>query len=272
MQQRKKSSKKVTSWEVVGAQLAEFRRSAGLTQPQLADTAKVGEDTLASIEQGRRRLKADLAELLDTILNTKRALATAVSKIPDRERYPAFAQDFVEHEQESVTLLSYGNQVIPGLLQTPAYVTTLYANLYPPLSSAETDEAIQARLDRQVLLEREEPPMMNFIIEECVLHRHMGEPEMMRQQIVHLRRCADLPFLGLQVMLTDTDAHAGLAGPLVLLETPDHDHLAYIEGQHNGFLVDDPNMVSSYQQEYGMLRSQALSPQKTKRLLDTLLE
>ncbi|MHC8563653.1 helix-turn-helix domain-containing protein [Streptomyces albidoflavus] len=84
---------------MVGAQLAEFRRSAGLTQPQLAGTAKVGEDTLASIEQGRRRLKADLAELLDTILNTKRALATAVSKIPDRERYPAFAQDFVEHEQ-----------------------------------------------------------------------------------------------------------------------------------------------------------------------------
>ncbi|MHC8563652.1 DUF5753 domain-containing protein [Streptomyces albidoflavus] len=141
---------------------------------------------------------------------------------------------------------------------------------YPPLSSAETDEAIQARLDRQVLLKREEPPMMNFIIEECVLHRHMGEPEMMRQQIAHLavRRS---PFLGLQVMLTGTDAHAGLAGPLVLLETPDHDHLAYIEGQHNGFLVDDPNMVSSYQRIWDAAVAGPLSP-KDKRLLDTLLE
>ncbi|ESQ00367.1 helix-turn-helix transcriptional regulator [Streptomyces sp. CHA1] len=272
MQQRKKSSKKVTSWEVVGAQLAEFRRSAGLTQPQLAGTAKVGEDTLASIEQGRRRLKADLAELLDTILNTKRALATAVSKIPDRERYPAFAQEFVEHEQEALTLLSYQNHVIPGLLQTPEYVEQIYANLFPPLSSEATEVAIRARLDRQNLLHREPPPVMNFIIEESVFQRHMGNPDGMRRQIRHLRECADLPFIGIQVMLTATDAHAGLAGPLVLLETPDHDHLAYAEGQHNGFLMDDPDEVSAYQQRYGMLRSQALSPQRTKSLLNTLLE
>ncbi|MFD7447392.1 helix-turn-helix domain-containing protein, partial [Streptomyces sp. NPDC059909] len=59
MQQRKKSSKKVTSWEVLGKQLAEFRRVAGLTQGQLADLARVGEDTVSSVEQGRRRLQAD---------------------------------------------------------------------------------------------------------------------------------------------------------------------------------------------------------------------
>ncbi|WP_239110930.1 Scr1 family TA system antitoxin-like transcriptional regulator, partial [Streptomyces microflavus] len=66
-------------------------------------------------------------------------------------------------------------------------------------------------------------------------------------------------------------AHAGLAGPFVLLETPEHDHLAYIEGQYKAVMVDDPGEVSAYQQKYGMLRAQALSPQKTKALLDHML-
>ncbi|AGI87683.1 helix-turn-helix transcriptional regulator [Streptomyces albidoflavus] len=271
MQQRKKSSKKVTSWEVLGKQLAEFRRVAGLTQGQLADLARVGEDTVSSVEQGRRRLQADLAERLDEILETKRALSTAVSTIPRHERYPLFAQDFIEHERNAITLLSYQSHVIPGLLQTPEYARTVFENAYPPLGTQELEEAVQARIDRKEILSREKPPLMSFIIEECVLQRHLGAPEAMKRQIQHLRECAGLPFLSLQVMPTETDAHAGLAGALVLLETPDHDHLAYIEGQHKGFMVDDLGEVSMYQQKYGMLRAQALTPQRTKVLLDTLL-
>ncbi|NEC15411.1 helix-turn-helix domain-containing protein [Streptomyces sp. SID8014] len=271
MQQRKKSSKKVTSWEVLGKQLAEFRRVAGLTQAQLADLARVGEDTVSSVEQGRRRLQADLAERLDTILETKRALSTAVSTIPTHERYPLFAQDFIEHEQTAVTILSYESHVIPGLLQTSEYARTVFGNAYPPLTTQGLEEAVQARVDRKQILSRDNPPMMSFIIEESVLLRHLGDPQAMSRQIQHLRDCADLPCLSLQVMPTNTDAHAGLAGPLVLLETPDHDHLAYIEGHHRGFMVDDQDEVSAYQQKYGMLRAQALSPQKTKDLLNTLL-
>jgi hypothetical protein len=87
----------------------------------------------------------------------------------------------------------------------------------------------------------------------------------------HLRRCAELPFLGLQIMPTNLGTHAGLDGPLVLLETPDHDQLAYIEGQLISFLHDDPDKVSVLQQKYGMLRSQALSPAESMGLLDDLL-
>ncbi|MEU0125143.1 helix-turn-helix transcriptional regulator [Streptomyces albidoflavus] len=272
MQQRMKSNKKVTSWEVVGALVAVLRRANGLTQLQLADEAKVGEDTLASVEQGRRPLKVDLARRLDTVLKSDGVLATTAAKLPNREKYPAFVQDYVEQEQKALTLLWYENHVIPGLLQTPDYVEQIYANLHPPISPEATEAAIRARLDRQNLLRRECPPVMNFIIEESVLQRHLGSPDLLRRQVRHLRECADLPFLSIQVMPTEADAHAGLAGPLVLLETPDHDHLAYVEGQHNGLLIDDLDEVSAYQQRYGMLRSQALSPHKTKSLLTKLLE
>ncbi|MFE7774695.1 helix-turn-helix domain-containing protein [Streptomyces sp. NPDC057445] len=266
-----KRNKRVTSWHVIGAQLAGFRKEARMTQAALATRFCVGEDTIASIEQGRRPLKLDLAIALDELLDTKRALQIAVEKVPERERFPAFAQDFVEHEQEAVTLLSYQTQAVPGLLQTEDYARAVFSCLYPPLDEEQLEEWVQARLDRQKVFARRPRPMVNFLLEESILHRPIGGPEVLRSQNQQLRRCAELPFLGLQIMPTDRVTHAGLDGPMVLLETPDHHQLAYIEGQLISFLHDDPDKVSELQQKYGMLRSQALSPDESKRLLDNLL-
>ncbi|MFF3456538.1 Scr1 family TA system antitoxin-like transcriptional regulator [Streptomyces sp. NPDC002730] len=264
-------TKRITSWHVIGAQLATFRKAARMTQAELATQFCVGEDTIASIEQGRRALKLDLAIALDELLDTKRALQTAVDKVPERERYPAFAQDFIDHEQEALTLLSYQNQVVPGLLQTEDYARSVFSCLYPPISPEDAEERLSARIDRQKFFERKPwPPMMNFLLEEVILHRPIGGREVLSEQILHLRRCAELPFLGLQIMPTNRQKHAGLNGPLVLLETPNHDQLAYIEGQRVSFLVDDPDEVSVLQQKYGMLRSQALTPEESMGLLDDL--
>ncbi|MFF3766697.1 helix-turn-helix domain-containing protein [Streptomyces sp. NPDC001922] len=266
-----KKSPKNPSWHLIGAQVGHFRRAARITQPELAQRLCVHEDTIGSIEQGRRALKPDLAEQLDVLLDTKGALAVAVSKVPERERFPAFAQDFVEHEQEALTLLSYQTHVAPGLLQTEDYARAVFASLYPPISPDEEEDRVTARLDRKQVFDRKPwPPMMNFLLEEVILHRPIGGREVLREQIRHLKDCAELPFLGLQIMPTAREKHAGLDGPMVLLETPDHDQLAYIEGQRISFLVDDPDEVSAYQQKYGMLRSQALSPEESLNLLADL--
>lgn len=267
-----KKPKKNGSWHVIGAQLSHFRKAARITQPELAERLCVHEDTIGSIEQGRRPLKADLAEQLDVLLDTKGALAVAVAKVPERERFPAFAQDFVEYEREALTLLSYEEHVVPGLLQTEDYARAVFSCLYPPISLEEIDEWTSARIDRQQVFERKPwPPMMNFLLEEVILHRPIGGCSVLRGQIRHLRECAELPFLGLQIMPTAREDHAGLAGPMVLLETPDHEQLAYVEGQLVSFLNDDPDQVSVLQQKYGMLRSQALTPEESKRLLDDLV-
>ncbi|WP_329233235.1 helix-turn-helix transcriptional regulator [Streptomyces sp. NBC_00111] len=266
-----KRNKRVTSWHVIGAQLAALRRAAGFTQASLADRLCVGEDTIASIEQGRRPLQADFAAQLDELLDTKGVLGIAVAKVPQRERFPAFVQDFVEYEQEAVTLLWYENQVVPGLLQTEAYARFVFSCLFPPIEEEQQEEWVAARMERQKLLERRPRPMLHFILEEGILRGEIGDSAMRREQFAHLRQCMELPFLGLQIMPRKLPKHAGLAGPMVLLETPDHDHLAYVEGQLTSVLHDDPDQVSLLQQKYGMLRSQALSVENSARLLDDLL-
>ncbi|MEI7034877.1 helix-turn-helix transcriptional regulator [Streptomyces pratensis] len=267
-----KRNRRVSSWHVIGAQLAHFRKGAGLTQPTLAERFGVGEDTIASIEQGRRALKLDFAIELDELLGTKGALEVAVRKVPKKEHYPAFIQDFVEYEQDAVSLFSYETQLIPGLLQTEAYARLVFSCHYPPLEVDEVESRVAARLDRQKLLERKPRPILHYVLEESVLYGELGDPEVMREQLLHLRRCMNLPFVNIQIMPRKTPKHAGLAGPLVLLETPDHDQLAYVEMHLRAELYDDPADVSVLMQKYGMLRSQALTVEESARLLDALLE
>ncbi|MFE7615711.1 helix-turn-helix domain-containing protein [Streptomyces sp. NPDC057496] len=271
MQPAEKKSKQITSWHLIGAQLATFRKAARMTQVALADRCSVGEDTIASIEQGRRALQLDFAIQLDELLDTRGVLRVAVEKMPMKERFPAFVQDFVEYEQNAVTLFSYQDRVVPGLLQTEEYARFLFSCLYPPLEEDELEEWVADRLDRQKLLSRKPRPMLHFLLEESILRSEIGNPTMLRNQIRHLRQCMELPFLGLQIMPTKLPKHAGLAGPMVLLETPDHDHLVYVEGQLTSYLHQDPDDVSVLQQKCGMLRSQALSVEASARLLDKLL-
>ncbi|MGW4836285.1 helix-turn-helix domain-containing protein [Streptomyces globisporus] len=273
MQPGKQSGiRRVTSWQLVGAQLRHFRKLAGLTQAALAEQAGVGEDTIASIEQGRRALQLDLAIQLDELLDTKGVLRVAVERIPRKERYQALVKDFVQYEQDAVSLISYESQLIPGLLQTEAYARFIFDCNYPPLEDDEIEKRVADRLGRQKILERKPRPILHFILEESILHTELGDPDVMREQLLHLRRCMDLPFVTIQIMPRNTRRHAGLAGPLVLLETPDHDQLVYVDGQLRGELYDEPADVSALMQRYGMLRSQALTVEGSTRLLDALLD
>ncbi|MCJ0871692.1 helix-turn-helix transcriptional regulator [Streptomyces sp. AP-93] len=260
------------SWRVLGAMAAHFRKQAGYTQAALAEGLHTDPETIASMEQGRRLLQPRMAATLDELFGTGGLLSSSLDKIPKRERYPAFAIDFITHERDAESLFSYENSVIPGLLQTPEYAAAVFGSLYPPLTPEEVEVQTATRLGRQSMLARKPwPPMMHFILEQSVLERPVGGREVLLAQLRHMREMAELPFLGLQIMATARETHAALDGPMVLLETGDHDQLAYIEGQGVSFLLDDPEEVHPLTLKYGILRNQALSMEDSKRLLDDLL-
>ncbi|MEU8431770.1 helix-turn-helix transcriptional regulator [Streptomyces sp. NPDC029216] len=260
------------SWKVVGVLLAHQRKLSGLTQAKLAELAHCDVESIASVEQGRRPLSVKMAQVLEPHLDAKGAVLNAAAAVPRRERYPAFAREYMEHEEEALSLLWYENAAIPGLLQTPEYAAAVFANFYPPMPADQIAQQTDDRIARQKLFQRKpQPPVMHFIIEQSVLERPIGGREVLRGQLRHLRTMSELPFVGLQIIRTDRETHAGLAGPMILLETPDHDQLGYLEGQHVSFLQDDPDEVHLLHLKYGMLRSQALSIEDSKSLLDDLL-
>ncbi|WP_330477798.1 helix-turn-helix domain-containing protein [Streptomyces platensis] len=268
---KKPKNRHSAAMEIIGAQLAMYRIKAGLTQRALGERASVAEETIASIEQGRRALLPHLARELDQILGTGGALATGVEKLPPKEKYPIWAEEFIAYEKQAVALCWYENQVLPGLVQTGPYARATFRNDLPPLSKETIERRVEGRLERQVVLHRDVPVIASFIISEAVLRDHLGGREVMREQLRHLRVCAELPGVAIQAMPFGNTSHAGLSGPFVLLETSDHQHLAYSETQIGSHLISDEDKVSSLTQKYGMLRMQALNAEETMGLLDRLL-
>jgi transcriptional regulator with XRE-family HTH domain len=266
-----KPRKNASTLRLIGAQLALFRQVARLTQRELGERACVHEETIASIEQGRRPLKPDLAEELDRLLDTKGALAVAVDNLPEVDQFPAWAEEYMDLERAALTLSWFDNQVVPGLLQTENYARAVFQSKVPALGEDEIEQQVAARIERQEILHRKIPPSISFIVWEAVLMDRIGGEEVYAEQLQRLREAADLPGLAFQIMPLGRRTHAGLAGPFILLETPDHQRLAYTETHRGSQLVAEPNEVSILARKYAMLRTQALNPEDTKGLLDRLL-
>ncbi|MFI1253272.1 Scr1 family TA system antitoxin-like transcriptional regulator [Streptomyces netropsis] len=271
MQTRKNGKKQASPMQLTGSLLRQVRMNAQLTQGALAERLCVSEETVASIEQGRRSLVPDMAEQLDRILATGGVLAVAVANMPGPEPFPVRVKEFMRHEQEAIALSSYEVGVIPGLLQTETYARAVFHTAIPAVGEDEIERRISVRLERQALLHREPPITASFIISEPIVNSRIGGREVMRDQVRHVRTCADLPGVSIQVLPHDCESHAGLSGPFILLETPEHRHLAYTEAQRTSHLITDPEEVSILTWKYGMLRMQALNAKETRNLLDRLL-
>ncbi|MER5600677.1 helix-turn-helix transcriptional regulator [Streptomyces sp. NPDC002265] len=272
MNSRKAPRKKnLSAMKMLGVQVGTARRAAGLTQRELGERLMLDEETVASIEQGRRPLKPDLAELLDELLDTRGLLAAGVANLPEIDQFPMWAELYVQHEREAIALSWYDNAVLPGLLQTEAYARAVLRERVPAFDSDEIDTRTAARVERQAILCRKIPPTLSFAVWEPVLRLEIGTPETRKEQLRHLRGLAELPGLSLQFLRLDSPHHAGLDGPFTLLETPDHQHLAYTESQRGSQWVSDPDEVSILARKYAMLRTQALTAQDSLTLLDRLL-
>ncbi|MET8579790.1 helix-turn-helix transcriptional regulator [Streptomyces collinus] len=266
----RRARKNASAMKMVGALLALHREAAGYTQSALGQRSVLGEEMIASIEQGRRPLKPDVAEQLDELLETKGTLSVAVSRMPEVDLVPMWAEEFLDQEREAIAISSYENQVVPGLLQTEAYGRAVFGTRVP-FYEDEVPQLVAARMERQAILHRREPPITCFVLWEPVVRAPTGGRKVWAEQVRHLLACSELPGLMLQVLPLDRTTHAGFSGPFVLLETPEHQRLAYVETQRGSQLIADPDEVAILTQKCAMLRSQALTPEDTKGLLDRLL-
>ncbi|MEV1077382.1 helix-turn-helix transcriptional regulator [Streptomyces sp. NPDC050211] len=263
--------KNLTSMKMLGKQLAAARRAAGYTQRELGDLVKLDEETIASIEQGRRSLKPDLAALLDDILQTKGMLSVGVANLPEIDQFPMWAELYMQHEREAIALSWYDNAVVPGLLQTRAYAHALLSGRVPAYEADELETKVAARMERREILHRKVPPTLSFVVWEPALLMPTGGREVHLEQLRFLRECSELPCLSLQILPLNRTSHAGDAGPFILVETPDHQHLAYTESQRGSQWVSNPDEVSILARKYAMLRTQALTIEESRSLLDRLL-
>ncbi|MFB6620596.1 Scr1 family TA system antitoxin-like transcriptional regulator [Streptomyces sp. NPDC056367] len=250
-----------------GETIKAFRKRAGLTQEQLHPLVGYSVQYVASVEQGRRQPSRRFVEKAEEVLDAFGVIRIAAKRLTRQRGLAKWFRRWADLEETALALNTYECRSIPGLLQTEAYARALIGDVLPPPTPEEVEARIVARLARQQLLARIPYTVFSFIIDEAVILRQTGGPEVTRQLIDHLLECARLPNVDLQIMPLISPEHAGLGGSFQLLETEDHEWMGYSEGQQSGRVLSDPKDLSLLHQRYAKLRIQALNPAETAGLL-----
>lgn len=255
------------SLEMFGEVVKTFRKRARLTQEQFAPLVGYSPETVASIEQGRRLPPPDFAERADSVLDAFGVILAAAKHLTRRKGLASWFRQWAELELSALSLYTYECRLIPGLLQTAAYARTLFADQLPPLADEQIEAQLAARLDRQQLLRERPNTSFSFILEEHLFLRDLGGENVTRELLDHILDLSELRNVDIQIMPLVRHHHAGLGGPVQLLETPDHQWFGYLEGQAHGQFVSDPKAISVIQMRCASMRSQALSLDDSKGLM-----
>jgi Domain of unknown function (DUF5753) len=151
------------------------------------------------VETGSRAPSLDFAARADEVLGTGGLLARPQPFVR-AEAYPAWFRDWVEIERDATSLRWFEPLLVPGLLQTEEYARAVLAAAHPAAAEGEVDRLVGARMDRQAILARDDPPLMWVIIDEGVLTRPVGGARVMRDQIGRLIAATRQPKIMLQVL------------------------------------------------------------------------
>ncbi|MFI9752172.1 helix-turn-helix domain-containing protein [Streptomyces collinus] len=258
------------SLRTFGAVVQGLREHAGLSREEFGELVRFSKHTVASVELGRRMPDGEFVQRAEEVFGRTGALRRAAGCLERQPGLAAWFRRWAALEQAAITLYTYECRMIPGLLQTEAYARALFANQLPPLDDGQIEERWAARAERQKLLKGRPNTAFSFILEEHLFLRCLGGGGVTRELVDHLQEIAELRNVEVQIMPVAQGAHAGLAGPMQLLETPENRWLAYNEGQRGGQFISDQKEISVLHRRYARMRSQALSLEDSLSLLQRM--
>jgi Domain of unknown function (DUF5753) len=185
-----------------------------------------------------------------------------------------FTGSYIAMEAEASTI-RVNAHVIPGLFQTPGYAHAVITGTRPSIGTEEAERRVAARTARQdALFVRPEPPEIHVILDEAVLHRQVGGPAMMAQQLAALAETATWPQVTLQVLPYTAGANAGMDGHFVILAfgTSEDPPIAYVEGLMGDVYIEAAEEVDRFSLAWTYLVTQALNPAESAAMIRALAQ
>jgi transcriptional regulator with XRE-family HTH domain len=261
----------VSALRIFSEELRRARAAAGLTQDQLAEKIAYSPLLVEHVEAGSRAPSVDFARRADDALRTG-GLLSRLQPLVRSEAYPAWFRGWVEIERDATSLRWFEPLLIPGLLQTEEYARAVLQAANPACGDDEIGRLVSARMDRQSILTKDEPPLLWVIIDEGVLTRPVGGARVMCEQIDHLLAAARLPRIVLQVVPLTSGAHPGLAGQFVVASFDGSPDVAYLDSALAGQIIERAEDVSRVALLYDILKAEALAPRASIDLARKAIE
>lgn len=268
---------------LLGRELRRLREARGWTLSEAVEVLGNQATKLSRLENGQSSVRPlDVRILCEALGATAEETAWAVETAKHcnqrgrwsgyRSIYSKFFRMAVDLEQGATVINNYQTEAVPGLLQTEDYIRAIWSAMSPPYSSETVEMGIKARLERQQVLTKPDPPQANFVMSESAVVRQVGDDSVMRDQLEHIIEVAKRPNVQVQVLPFKARTlpevvfpfqmfriqSAGRSAPLEVLYNEDYD---------DGRYRDDDESITTYGNLWQRLAGAALGPVESIELL-----
>nr|WP_248814031.1 helix-turn-helix transcriptional regulator [Frankia sp. AgPm24] len=273
----------------LGRYLRDLRNQGRLTVRAAAGRLEWSEAKIWRIESGLTSLRSFDVEVMCRIYGAPTGLTEALMGLAKETKargwwhsygdvIPGWLDLYIGLEEAASRLWCYQSELVPGLLQTEEYARTLIRADDPDVDDEEIDRRVHVRMARQSLLTRAtDPPSLSVVLNESILHRSVGGPEVLAKQLERIADVNKLPNITIKVMPFSAGLHAGVtSGPFVVLRFPEigtgragEPPTVYVEGLTGALYLEKDHEVTQYEDSFSaMWELAAEKDESTKMLID----
>jgi transcriptional regulator with XRE-family HTH domain len=264
------------------AELRKARQAKELTQEQVATEMEWSLSKIIRIEAGSSSLSSsDLEALLqlygvtdseqaDALLALARAARERSWWSAYRDVAPPSLLQLIEYESAASVIRQFETMFVPGILQTEDYAHTViqdYYNERPRLD--QLSALVELRVQREELLDSDNPPSFQFVLDEAVVRRLVGGSTVMRRQLRRLIELAVRPHITVALIPFSIGLHPGMKGPFEIVEPadPSDRDIVFLERTRADIISDNPEETLSYRENFEELIRASLNPDDSKARL-----
>ncbi|MFI7676698.1 helix-turn-helix domain-containing protein [Actinophytocola sp. NPDC049390] len=267
---------------ICGWRLRHLREHASLTQKEVAERTGWSQGRITNIESGKSGIPPHRLDVLLDLYGADEAsrkqcheqALLAEGRAPRdtlRTRFQGDMQLVIDMELSAQTRWEHASMIIPGLLQTEAYMFNLFRAYRPSLPQNKIEQDVADRLERQTVLDNADQRFW-FVIDEAALQRMEntgGSRAVLREQIAYLANAVDRPNIEIQVVPFRHGYYLGQAANYVIFgyDTNPPVHLVYLESYDDRDTLHDAIKVGKYLTLWDHQKAAALGPEQTRSFL-----
>jgi hypothetical protein len=266
---------------ILGTQLRRLREAADVTPDQAGYEIRASRSKISRMEHGRVGFKdRDVADLLtlygitDEQMRVRMLASVRHANAPGwwskyGDLLPDWFEEYLGLEGAASVIRTFELQFVHGLFQTEAYARAVTLLGHKTAPAGEIDRRVSLRLKRQDIVTSPEPPQVWSVMDEAVLRRSVGGRAVMRAQLERLAEVASLPQVTIQVVPFGGGGHAAAGGSFTILRfaEPELPDVVYLEQLTSALYLDGREDVDHYREVMNELSTQALTPDRTARVL-----
>jgi transcriptional regulator with XRE-family HTH domain len=264
----------------LGALLRVLRNQNGLTVEQAAERLMFSMSKLSRMETGHGvatlRDVRDLCDLYGVTDEAERERLMALAREGKQQAwwqsYDLGYATYVGLETEAVAISAFQSSVVHGLLQTADYARAGHEGAMPRLDPEQIEMQIEAKLTRQRILARGNPPCFTVVLDEAALHRVVGGRQVMAAQLAKILDMSALPNVTVQVLPYEVGAHPAVESNFTILELPNPTPgVVFVEGLIGSTYLERDDDLTRYRKIFNQLQSIALNPKDTVDMIGSFL-